>query len=212
FKKLEKNIELVYEQLGTYTHTKKIGYIIGKEALKLAESIPNDQYFSSLKFSKNLKNLWIPLKDFRYFSRNWFKNKLIFIIKKHILIPISRILKANFPKFEIKHEIFKNEARSIIQILRFEVYNERVNNSEKFDILFLPGELYEEMGNSLIKNSPFGSKNTFVFQNVNDWIGYLFPAEDYITKGGWEAFAGYSPNCGEYIISKVIELFKGLQD
>ncbi|MFW9825273.1 MAG: hypothetical protein ACFFE4_20190 [Candidatus Thorarchaeota archaeon] len=212
FKKLEKNPELVYEQLGTYTHTMKIGYIIGEQALQLADSIPNDEYFNSLKISTHLKNLRIPLKDFRYFSKIWFKNKLIFIIKKHLLIPISRILNTNFPKFAIKHRIFKNEAKSIIQILRFESYNDKVKNSENFDILFVPGELYEELGQLLIDKSLLGSLNTFIFQNVNDWIGYLFPVRDYITKGGWEAFAGYSPTCGEYIKKEIIDLFRGLQD
>ncbi|MHA2390325.1 MAG: hypothetical protein ACXAEX_00005, partial [Promethearchaeota archaeon] len=124
FEKLEKNIELVYEQLGTYIHTKRIGYIIGEEALKLAESIPSDRYFSFLRCFTYLKNIWIPLKDFRYFSKQWYRNKLTFVIKKHLLIPISRIINANFPKFAVKHKLLKNEAESIIQVLKFNIFND----------------------------------------------------------------------------------------
>ncbi|MHA2392681.1 MAG: hypothetical protein ACXAEX_12115, partial [Promethearchaeota archaeon] len=68
------------------------------------------------------------------------------------------------------------------------------------------------IGKILIKKSPSGPKNTFIFQNVNDWIGYLFPALDYIEKGGWEAFAGFSPLCGEIIKNEIILLFKVIQE
>ncbi|MEE9378653.1 MAG: hypothetical protein V3V33_11545 [Candidatus Lokiarchaeia archaeon] len=212
YEKLEKNKVLVYDQLGTYVHTEKIGYKIGEEALKLAESIPIDAFFENLKLSTCLKNIWIPLKDFKYFSKTWFMNKLKFVLKKHFLIPISRVIQVNFPKFTIKHYSFKSRAKSIVQVLNFEVFKNSRKNSKVFDMIFVPGELYEEIGENLLENAPQGEKNTFIFQNVNDWIGYLFPVEDYIEQGGWEAFAGFSPICGHYIETSILELFKEIKD
>ena len=148
------------------------------------------------------------MKDFTYFSKAWYKNKLIYAIKKHLIIPISRHQKVNFPKFTIKHKPFKTKALTSIQILNFKVFSNSKRNSGNFSIFSVPGELYEEVGKKLLDKAPFGLKNTFIFQNTNDWIGYLFFMDDYIKQGGWEAFAGFSPLCGYYIEKGMMKLIK----
>lgn len=211
FEKLKTNLSLIGEQRGTYRHTENIGFIIGVEALKLAESIPDEAFFEKLRVSTYLKHLWIPLKDYRYFSKIWYKNKLMFILKKYLLIPILRTLETNFPIFAIRHKLFKSRAETIIQILQFEIFDKIKELSEKMDIIFVPGELYVEIGKRMFEKAPNGAENTLIFQNVNDWIGYLYQIEDYIEHGGWEAFAGFSPLCGYFIEKGILELFKEIK-
>ena len=45
YQKLELDKSLIYDQLGTYNHTKKIGYTIAEEALNLTKSIPKKDYY-----------------------------------------------------------------------------------------------------------------------------------------------------------------------
>ena len=101
--------KFIYDQLGTYRHTKKIGYIIAEEALKLAESIKDNEYFEEIKFFPHLRNLKVPLKDLKYFSNTWFTNKLYYSLKKYLIVPIAEILneQANFPTFTIRRRRLK---------------------------------------------------------------------------------------------------------
>ncbi|MCK4383135.1 MAG: hypothetical protein KAW66_07580, partial [Candidatus Lokiarchaeota archaeon] len=56
-----------------------------------------------------------------------------------------------------------------------------------------------DIGRNIIKEAPTSEENTFIFQNSQDWIGYLFPLEIYINEGGYEPFMCFSPLCGAYI-------------
>jgi hypothetical protein len=75
----------------------------------------------------------------------------------------------------------------------------------------VPGELFEVYGNLFLRESPNGRDHSFIFQNSNDWISYLFPAKDYIKEGGYEPLASFSPMCGYFIEKKMLKLFKKIK-
>jgi len=56
-----------------------------------------------------------------------------------------------------------------------------------------------------------GELNTFIFQNAQDWIAYLFPLEVYTQEGGYEPVPSFSPLCGYYVEKKVIKLMKEIK-
>jgi hypothetical protein len=208
YQKLEHDKSLIYGQFGTYIHTKKIGYAIADEALKLVKSIPESDYVNDLEFQFFFEYFWIPLKDFKYFSKAWFRNKLHYFIKKFFLMKVARItlMEANFPAFVIKKSKMKIQARTTIQFIRLIMINSL--NYKSIGIIAVPGELFEDYGDLLVKKSPTGEDYTFIFQNSNDWISYLFPVREYIEEGGYEPLASFSPICGYIIKNKMLELFK----
>ncbi len=211
YKKLDLDKSLIYDQLGTYNHTKKIGNIIADEALNLVKSLPKEDYNINIEFQFYLKNFWIPMKDFKYFSKTWFKNKFNYALKKYLLLKVAKIVleNANFPAFTIKRKKLKIHGKTVIQFIKFDTNNEKTSKS--FSIMTVPGELFEEYGNLFLKESPTGRDNSFIFQNSNDWISYLFPAKDYINEGGYEPLASFSPISGYFIEKKMLELFKNIK-
>ncbi|MFX0153347.1 MAG: hypothetical protein ACFE9Q_02370 [Candidatus Hodarchaeota archaeon] len=212
YKKLDLDKSLIYGQLGTYNHTKKIGYIIAEEALNLAKSLAKDDYMDELEFQFYLNIFWIPMKDFKYFSKTWFRNKFNYAIKKYLLLKVAKIIlnDANFPTFSIKRKGLKIHGKTVIQFIKFNFNDEK--KSQSFGIMAVPGELFEEYGDLFLKKSPTGKNNSFIFQNSNDWISYLFPAKDYIKEGGYEPLASFSPICGYFIENKMFELFKEIKN
>ncbi|MFX0059703.1 MAG: hypothetical protein ACFE8J_15500, partial [Candidatus Heimdallarchaeota archaeon] len=80
----------MYDQLGTYEHTKKIGCAIAEEVLKLVNSISDKEFYNSMKVKILSKEFWIPMKDARYFSKKWFTNKLVQAIKKLLLLNVAK--------------------------------------------------------------------------------------------------------------------------
>lgn len=208
---LERSKSLVYNQQGNYGHTKKIGYTLAEKALKLVDSIPIEEYLEICTISSHSRYFWIPLRDFRYYSKNWVANKIRFVLKKFFLLPLSKLIKTNFTKFVMKYKKLNLVAKSKVQVVQFKLSNPSRSESRNFDMILVPGELYGEYGRDLLSKSPSGSNNSFIFQNTNDWIGYLFPIEDYIEQGGWESFAGFSPVCGLYIINHLFKIFKKLK-
>jgi len=89
---------------------------------------------------------------------------------------------------------FKNYIKTVVNFIKF-----TTDNNNIFGIITIPGELFEEIGKTLISNAPTKMRNTLIFQNSQDWIGYLFPLEMYINEGGYEPFMCFSPLCGAYI-------------
>ena len=204
---LEKNKNEVYEQLGDYQDTTRIGYKIAEEALNLAKSITNDEYFKELDFEVYLKHFWIPFKDAKYFSNKWLNNKLVHGLKKILLIPIAKIMgeNANFPIFIIKRIGGYLKASTIIQSIKFKVLSD--SKAKDFSITTVPGELFEDLGDILLRKSPTGEENSFIIQNGNDWIAYLFSLKEYIEHGGYEPQASFSPICGDRVMKEVMQLF-----
>jgi len=212
YENLELNTTQIYDQLGTYTHTKKIGYLIAEKALSMVESIPKNAYSNELEFQFYLKYLWIPMKDFNYFSKTWFRNKLMYWIKKYLLLKVAKItLKGStFPAFTLKRIKLKLHAKTVIQFTELNMKSESISKSLNF--ITVPGELFEDYGNLLLNESPKGSDHSFIFQNSNDWISYLFPSKDYIEEGGYEPLVSFSPVCGYFIEKKMLELFKEIRN
>ena len=87
-----------------------------------------------------------------------------------------------------------------------------VGNSNSFGILTIPGELFEDIGKTLISHAPTKKENTLIFQNTQDWIGYLFPLKMYIEEGGYEPFMCFSPLCGAYIENNAKKLLNDIKD
>ena len=207
YKSLDQDLDPIYDQLGNYNHTNKIGNIIAQEALNLANSIDTNDYFENLDFSSQVRYFWLSLRDYRYFEKTWFQNKLYHAIKKLLILPIMSINNANsnFKAFITKRRGVSTYCYSIIQYLEFNVYSK--TKSKKISISTVPGELFEDLGKLLIKHSPTGSKNSFIFQNTNDWIAYLFSFTDYSKYGGYEPTASVGPRVGEYISKHLLNLF-----
>ncbi|TXT63490.1 MAG: hypothetical protein BAJALOKI3v1_360016 [Promethearchaeota archaeon] len=207
YKGLEQNKSPIYTQLGTYEHTKKLGFQIAKEALALSYSIPDENYNKMIKIRSNIKILSIPFRDARYFSSEWFQNKLIHAIKKYILLPVILSLydKNNFPIFQIEKQGARIYAKTLFQFIEFSIGEDK---DKKFNIFTVPGELFEDIGNSLLEKSPAGKKNSILIQNANDWIAYLFPIDEYVEIGGYEPVASFGPLCGYYIEREILDFFK----
>ncbi|MBY9010981.1 MAG: hypothetical protein KGD70_01260 [Candidatus Lokiarchaeota archaeon] len=194
--KINKDKNLTYDQLGTYEHTKKIGYTIGKEALKLANSIPGEQYSLNVDIDVYTKRFSIPQKDAKYYSKVWFSNKAKWVIKKYFLFKLAKFENkyVNFPFFTIERKHLKNYGKTIVQFIKL-----TVSNGNSYGIITIPGELFEVIGRNIIQKAPTSEENTLIFQNSQDWIGYLFPLEIYINEGGYEPFMCFSPLGGSYI-------------
>lgn len=211
YQKLELDKSLVYDQLGTYEHTKKFGFEIAQAALKLAESIPSEKYLENLEFKSYLKDFSVPLKDHKYFSKTWFRNKIIYLFKKYFIISISMHTEANFPAFVIKHRALKINVNSILQYIKVKGFSKSDLNLKEFSIIAVPGELFEEIGKNLFKKSSTGKENTFIFQNSNDWIAYLFPLKEYVEVGGYEPIASFGPLCGDVVEKEMLVLIEKIK-
>jgi len=68
--------------------------------------------------------------------------------------------------------------------------------------------LFEDLGNKILEESSLGRENTFVFQNSQDWIAYLFTIKEYINFGGYEPFPTFSPFSGEIVLKEVLKFFQ----
>jgi hypothetical protein len=206
---IDRDKTLSYDQLGTYTHTKQIGYTIGEEALKVAKSIPEDDYSILTEIEIYCKKLLIPQKDAKYYSKVWFSNKIKWLLKKYFLFKIAKFdyKFVNFPFFTVERRNLKNYAKTVVYFIKF-----IVENNNTFGIITIPGELFVEIGETLISYAPTKIENTLIFQNSQDWIGYLFPIEMYIKEGGYEPFMCFSPLCGAFIENCTKKLLKGIKD
>ncbi|MFX0019106.1 MAG: hypothetical protein ACFFAK_00650 [Promethearchaeota archaeon] len=205
FEKLSQDKSLIYDQLGDYNDTIRIGNSIAEEALKLAKNIPESDFFDDIKFQVFKRKFLVPMKDYKYFTKTWFINKLYFSIKKYFILKFSKgnIQNANFPIFLLRRRRLKLFCESLVQFIKLKAQSEI--NSVEFGIMTIPGELFEDIGKNLIKVSPT-KDNTLIFQNSQDWIGYLFPIKEYIQEGGYEPVPSFSPLCGYYVLKEMKNL------
>jgi hypothetical protein len=198
----------MYDQLGTYEDTVRIGNTIAQKAFNLAQSIEIRDFFEDLEFSCELRHFWVPFKDYKYFGPTWSQNKLSFIIKKYLILPVTKILSenANFPAFTVKRKPIRFNCYTVIQYIKLRLKSNATKKN--LSILTVPGELFEDLGKYLFYNSPTGKEDTFIFQNANDWIAYLFSPKEYIEYGGYEPVASFSPKSGEFVIKEMLKLLK----
>jgi len=192
--RITKNNYLEFNLLGNYKKTISIGSYLGENALKIAKTIKT----SEIKEVKVLtKVLEIPLHDMIGKSR---MQHVSFKLKKFLITTLlnynhSNLSYVSFIKKE-KKWYFKTE----IQIIK-------VND---IIILSIPGELFVEMGKDLISASP--SKNTFLIELGNDWVGYLYPPKEYFLGGYETGIVSFSPIAGIYIFNKMLNLIKKLKN
>jgi len=212
YETLDQNLDPIYDQLGNYSHTTKLGNIIAQEALNIANSIDNNDYFEDMKFDSKVRDLWLPLKDYKYFKKTWFHNKLYHAIKKFLILPIMTINSANsnFKAFITKQRGIRTYCHTKIQYIELSVHSK--TNSNKLSLTAVPGELFEDLGKLLVKYSPTGNENSFIFQNTNDWIAYLFSFTEYSEYGGYEPVASVGPQVGEYISRNILNLFNEIRE
>ncbi|MFX0076479.1 MAG: hypothetical protein ACFE96_13640 [Candidatus Hermodarchaeota archaeon] len=208
YEEIEKDKTLSYDQYGTYKHTNKIGHIIGEEALKIADSIPEGIFFTDIEIDVYKKSVLIPQKDAHYFSKVWFLNSIKWWVKKYFLFKIAKFDKkfVNFPFFTVERNHLRKYGRTVVQFITL-----KTSEGDSYGIITIPGELFEEIGKRIIREAPTLEENTLIFQNAQDWIGYLFPLDVYIEEGGYEPFMCFSPLCGDYIEKNTIELLKEIK-
>lgn len=208
---LEQNRTPVYTQYGTYEHATKIGNVIGEEALRLANCISEKEYFCKFEFQSYLKTIWIPMKDASYVSKTLLQNKVIYLLKKYLVLPVAMIHDEdpNFPGLAIKRKGKNINGYTTIQYIKIKVSNK--SKSRELSILTSPGELFYKIGHLFLKTSLTGPSNTFLFQNSNDWIAYLFPLKEYIEQGGYEPIASFGPLCGYEVMHETLKLFNEIK-
>lgn len=215
FDALEKDKNPIYIQKGTYEHTTRLGYTLGERALALARGIPGDAYRDSFDIKCYSRRFWVPMVDFtRYWSNVWVKNRVVHGVKRHALLKVAMLLgdvnEPNFPGFAIKHQGRAVNIYSLVQ------HVQAVASSTGKDprplplaIAGIPGELFEDYAAGIMAASPAGPANTFIFQNANDWVGYLFPLKEYV-QGGYEPFASFSPLGGAFVNANYLQLLRDI--
>jgi len=216
--------QTVYDQLGTYHHTKELGYYLGDQGLELAHAIPTEDYYDEVAFETFLKKIRIPIKDdqpYIYSVKIWLANKLKLYIKKWFLYPVamshSKSNQPNFPAFAVSAYPFsfqngkRLDIHTEIQYMNFK-YTQSTNPSqvEEMSLLGIPGELFEDLETKLKFISPNGPDHTMLIQNTT-WVGYLFSIKDYITEGGYEPLASSTPVGGKHIYQEFVRLFEDIR-
>jgi len=211
YQRIERDNSISYDQLGTYEHTNKLGKILAEQSLSLIDSINEDEYIEEMEVTSKMKKIRIPLRDYKYFSKVWLQNIIPFAVKKYILIPVLKIMNksTNFPAFVIKRRKLRMYCDSVLQSIGIKSFS---TPSKEIRILTVPGELFEDLGKLLLKYSPAGSKNTFIFQNANDWIGYLLSFTEYSQFAGYEPIASVGPLIGEYVTRSHLDLFNEIRE
>lgn len=208
-------------QKGDYDHTKRIGYRLGEIAFGAANEMDDVDFYDIVEFQSFAKTFWVPMKDVTEYKAPFkLQQRLIYLIKRYVLFPVALILgdseEPNFPGFAVKHKgIFRPSADinvySQVFYIRWICKKSKGEEVKKLAISGIPGELFEDIADEIYEKTPEGPENTFIFQNANDWISYLFPVKEYMTTGGYEPFASFSPVCGEYVKYAYFRLVKDVQ-
>ncbi|MHA1768135.1 MAG: hypothetical protein ACTSW5_10155 [Promethearchaeota archaeon] len=211
FNALTEDMTPIYDQMGTYKHTKKIGYFLGDKALQLANSISSKEYYSNLEFKAYNHFFEIPFEDYKKFWTSIsLKTRILHIFKKYFLFRLPIFMASqkppNFTTFDTRYYGHKIFTRTQIQYIHFKAFSNSNDDGKDFSITAIPGELFEEIGKKIMRNSPTGAENSFIFQNSNDWVGYLFPLKEYVLIGGYEPTASFSPLTGAYVQNNFMKL------
>jgi hypothetical protein len=109
------------------------------------------------------------------------------------------MLNSNFPIFIVDKKKGKFRCNTVIQYIKFRAKSK--SKEKEFSLMTIPGELFEEIGESLL-----GKDNIFIFQNAQDWIGYLFPLHEYVEEGGYEPVPSFSPLGGYFVKNEMLRL------
>ncbi|NVM03133.1 MAG: neutral/alkaline non-lysosomal ceramidase N-terminal domain-containing protein [Candidatus Helarchaeota archaeon] len=186
-----------FNRLGNYKTTIRIGYSLGESALEIAKTI-NCSEIKDIKVVSKIIN--IPLKDMMEDnSRKSIMRHISFIFKKLLITTLLNYNRSNmsYVSFVKKRGnwYFQTELQAI-----------KIND---ILILSVPGELFVDLGKKVISKSPI--KKTFIIELGNDWIGYLYPPEEYF-RGGYETgIVSFSPVAGIYVYNKMLNLLNNFK-
>jgi hypothetical protein len=218
FEALERDPHPLYEQEGTYADTKRFGKVLAESALQLASAIPEEEYYSHFDIQSRVRSFSIPLNDFtRYWSKNRFSNTVVHWLKRRIAIPIRLAIsdahEPNFPGFAVKHTGMSNIVDyTQVSYMRFtaKAGDEKGLPLKTMSIAGVPGELFENFADRMYARTPEGPEGTFIIQNANDWVGYLFPLDEY-KAGGYEPLVTFGPLCGTYVKNNYFKLIQDVE-
>ncbi len=202
---------LLYNQVGTYKSSKRIGHAIGAQSLRLAKNIPVEDFLPHLIFRSYTKTYWVPMEDFRYFnSKTWFQNKALFLLKKYLAMRVAVTHEEpNFPGFAVKIRGFTPSLYTMLQWIRMTVSSEDGSNAKELSILTAPGELFEDIGKIVRIKCPTSPKHSvFLIQNAIDWGGYMFPQQEYQEQSGYEPITSFGPKVGLCYQQEMEKLFE----
>ena len=204
------------EQHGTYKSTERIGFYLGTEAVKLAEVIHWKITILHLILNPipDPIGFLCKIRNHTYKPMIWLGNRALFLAKKWIAIPLVITVAGknpNFPGFALKHYPFSFRRGwhiniySLLQYLDITASNE--NGSKKLSIFGFPGEVFEDTQKKVMRNSPVGAENTFLFQEANDYITYLFSIKEYITLEGYRKYPLNNPSCRRIHGKRMVPLY-----
>src|SRR5271157_4503526 len=126
-----------------------LGNAVAAESLNLAQSIPVEDFLPNLSFRVYTKTIWVPMKDFKYFSnlKVWFQNSMLHLAKRYLLVPIAMSHEEpNFAGVALKHGHHQVNIYTLLQWFRIIISSDDGSQSKELSILAAPGELFEEIG------------------------------------------------------------------
>jgi hypothetical protein len=212
YNQLEGDKKMVYDQLGDYQDTERIGVLIAERAFKMASRISDSEFHEGFEVATISREFSVPMEDYKYFSKRWFSNKLNFIVKKYFLMRVAYgfIKGANFPIFKLKGTRNHMKCKTLVEFIRISA-NSPMNRKD-LGLITVPGELFEQLGDELLNLAPTPREDTFIFQNSQDWIAYLFPLKEYTELGGYEPIPSFSPLAGRIIESQLKKMFNDIKE
>jgi neutral ceramidase len=172
---------------GAYGGARKMGKILGAEALKMLAKIPTDQ---DVKLSSVRREIKLPLRDYE--------------------LQIDEIRKI-WPGGE---EVFRKEMDFLKQIKEKHVSTYiQVIAINNIAFVAVPGEMFVELGLIIKEKSPF--EHTYVVELANDYIGYI-PTRVAFKEGGYETLNARSsrvgPEAGEMVVENAISMLESLKE
>lgn len=220
FRHIRKNANGQLRRKGLYTFTKHYGNLIGRKALKMAQEIPDNAYHEELRINSYMRTFWVPMKDYK---RHWvgggfnktlirFNNRAVFIIKKHLLIPLALIMsdahEPNFPGIALKFNRQKNKlwtdinVYTQVQYITIDAFKNALEPtpSATLALVGVPGEPFEDVAKRIYDMTPTKFENTIIFENSNDWISYFFLLRDYVIHHDYIQLESFFPLAGFHVM------------
>jgi hypothetical protein len=217
---VHKNASGQLRRKGSYNFTRHYGYIVGRNALKVAQTIPDEAYHEELRINCYMKTFWVPMVDYK---RYWigggfnktlirFNNRAVFIVKKHLLIPLALVMsdahEPNFPGIALKYNRQKNKlwtninVYTQVQYITIDAFKKAQDTTPSgiLTVVGVPGEPFEDISKKMYQATPTGFDDTFIIENSNDWISYFFPLRDYVSFHDYIQLESFFPLAAFYVV------------
>ena len=171
---------------GVYGGARRMGKILGAEALKTLAKIPTVQ---DAKLSVVRREIELPLRDYELqideIRKIWASGEDVFRKEMSFLKQIKE-----------KH------VSTYIQVIA-------INNTA---FVSVPGEMFVELGLMIKEKSPF--EHTYVVELANDYVGYI-PTRVAFKEGGYETLNARSsrvgPEAGEILVENAISMLESVK-